>query len=140
MTGALAMAGIVVLRVDAPGLAAELTGAAGRSSSPSLVLGAAALVRLGQRAPFGTRVARRRGGRRGHLGLGRRPVPGHPARVAVPRRGRGPAGSLGACSRSAVIAAALIAPSLGLLYWLTQRSRLAGHAPEAAADPAGRID
>jgi cytochrome bd ubiquinol oxidase subunit II len=51
-----------------------------------------------------------------------------------------PSGSLEALLVVSVAAALLIAPSLALLFWLTQRNRLAGHAPEAVADPAGRVD
>jgi cytochrome d ubiquinol oxidase subunit II len=55
VTGGLAVVGIAVLALDAPVLAGELTGRGWPLVIAGLALGGAALVAIGQRAPFGTR-------------------------------------------------------------------------------------
>jgi cytochrome d ubiquinol oxidase subunit II len=131
VTGGLAAAGILVLAVDAPILATELTGRGWPLVLASLVLGAAALVAIARRAPFGTRplavgavVAVIWG-----WGVAQYPdiLPGSLSLADA----AAPAGSLGSLLIVALVAAALIAPSLALLFWLTQRNRLEQHAPEA---------
>jgi cytochrome d ubiquinol oxidase subunit II len=140
VTGAIAVAGIVVLMVDAPVLAHDLTGRGWPLIVAGLVLGGAALVAIDRRAPFGTRplavgavVALIWG-----WGVAQYPdiLPGTLSLTAA----AAPAGSLGALLVVFAAAAVLIAPSLALLYSLTQRNRLAGHAPEAVADPGDRVD
>src|SRR5258705_16905 len=125
--GALALAGIVVLRMDAPVLADEL----GRRGWPlvaaSVGLGTAALALLRRGVSRGTRVlavcAVVAGGWGG--GGAHRPdiLPGSLSLAAA----ASPAGSLEALLVVFIVAALVIAPSLGLLYYLDQRSRLVGH-------------
>jgi cytochrome d ubiquinol oxidase subunit II len=140
VTGGLAVAGILVIRADAPVLAAELVERGWPLVVAALVLGAAALVAIERRAPFGTRplavgavVAVIWG-----WGVAQYPdiLPGTLSLAAA----AAPAGALGALLVVATVALALIAPSLVLLFWLTQRNRLAGHAPATSADPAAGVD
>jgi cytochrome bd ubiquinol oxidase subunit II len=139
-TGALAVIGIFVVMTDAPILARELTGRGWPLVVAGLVLGGAALVAIGRRAPFGTRplavgavVAIIWG-----WGVAQYPdiLPGSLSLSDA----AAPSGSLGSLLVVFVAAALAIAPSLVLLFWLTQRNRLTGHAPEAVADPAARVD
>jgi cytochrome bd ubiquinol oxidase subunit II len=139
-TGALTVIGIFVVMTDAPILARELTGRGWPLVVAGLVLGGAALVAIGRRAPFGTRplavgavVAIIWG-----WGVAQYPdiLPGSLSLSDA----AAPSGSLGSLLVVFVAAALMIAPSLVLLFWLTQRNRLTGHAPEAVADRAARVD
>jgi cytochrome d ubiquinol oxidase subunit II len=140
VTGGLAVAGIVVLGVDAPVLARELTGRGWPLVAAGLALGGAALVAIGQRAPFGTRPLAVGAVVAVIWGWGVAQYPDILPRTLSLADAAAPAGSLGALLVVFVVAALLIAPSLALLFWLTQQNRLAGHAPEAVADPAARVD
>jgi cytochrome d ubiquinol oxidase subunit II len=140
VTGGLAVAGILVLAVDAPVLARELTGRGWPLVAAGLALGAAALVAIGRRAPFGTRPLAVGAVVAVIWGWGVAQYPDILPRTLSLADAAAPAGSLGALLVVFVVAALLIAPSLALLFWLTQQNRLAGHAPEAARDPAVRVD
>ena len=127
VAGALAVAGIVVLRVDAASLADELARRGWPLVLASGLLGTAALLLLRRNAPRGTRslavgavVAVVWG-----WGLAQYPdiLPGELSLADA----AAPAGSLDALLIVFVLAALLIAPSLALLYLLDQRSRLSGH-------------
>ena len=128
VAGGLAIVGIGVLRVDAPILAGELTRRGWPFILASGVLGLAALLLLRLGAPFGTRglavgavVAVIWG-----WGVAQYPdiLPGSLslADAAAPR------GSIEALLVVFIVAALVIAPSLALLYYLAQRSRLVSHA------------
>ena len=140
VTGGLAIVGILVLAVDAPVLAAELTGRGWPLIGASVVLGGAALVAIGQRAPFGTRPLAIGAVVAIIWGWGIAQYPDILPGTLTLTDAAAPAGSLGSLLIVFVAAALLIAPSLALLFWLTQRNRLAGHGPEVVADPAGRVD
>ncbi|MEA2518345.1 MAG: cytochrome bd ubiquinol oxidase subunit [Chloroflexota bacterium] len=125
--GALSVIGIGVLAIDAPELARELTTRGWPLIVAGGALGVGALVALRMRAPRGTRplavgavVAVLWG-----WGVAQYPdiLPGTLTLAAA----AAPAGSVGSLLIVFVIAAVLIAPSLGLLFWLTQQGRLQGH-------------
>jgi cytochrome d ubiquinol oxidase subunit II len=125
--GGLALAGIGVLRVDAPLLADELTRRGWPLVVASGLLGTAALVLLRREAPRGTRVLAV-----GAVvaivwgwGVAQYPdiLPGSLSLAAA----AAPTGSLEALLVVFVVAAVVIAPSLGLLFYLVQRSRLESH-------------
>ncbi len=82
IAGALSIAGLGVLNVDAPVLAAGLAGQALPLVVLSVILGSASLVLLGRGLTRGIRVVAARGRRRDRVGLGRGPVPGNPARLS----------------------------------------------------------
>jgi cytochrome d ubiquinol oxidase subunit II len=140
VTGGLAVAGILVLAVDAPILARELTGRGWPLVVAGLALGGAALVAIGQRAPFGTRPLAVGAVVAVIWGWGVAQYPDILPQTLSLADAAAPAGSLGALLVVFIVAALLIAPSLALLFWLTQQNRLAGHAPEAVVDPAARVD
>jgi cytochrome d ubiquinol oxidase subunit II len=141
VAGALAVAGIGVLQVDAPVLAGELTRTGWPFIVASGVLGLAALVLLRRGAPFGTRplavgavVAVVWG-----WGVAQYPdiLPGTLSLTAA----AAPSGSLDALLVIFVVAALVIAPSLVLLFVLDQRSRLDAHdhtAAEMTTEPTER--
>ena len=139
-TGGLAVIGIFVLMRDAPVLANELTGRGWPLVVAGLVLGGAALVAIGQRAPFGTRPLAVGAVVAVIWGWGVAQYPDILPRTLSLADAAAPAGSLGSLLVVFVAAALAIAPSLVLLFWLTQRNRLTGHAREAGADPAARVD
>jgi cytochrome bd ubiquinol oxidase subunit II len=139
-TGALAVIGIFVVMTDAPILARELTGRGWPLVVAGLVLGGAALVAIGRRAPFGTRPLAVGAVVAVIWGWGVAQYPDIlPGSLSL-SDAAAPSGSLGSLLVVFVAAALMIAPSLVLLFWLTQRNRLTGHAPEAVADPAARVD
>lgn len=140
VTGALTVLGIVVLRADAPVFADELTGRGWPLILASIGLGAAALVAIGRRAPFGTRPLAVGAVVAVIWGWGVAQYPDILPRTLSLADAAAPAGALAALVVIAAVAALLIAPSLVLLFWLTQRNRLEGHAAEAVADPAARVD
>lgn len=125
--GALAVAGIVVLRVDAPILADELTRRGWPLVVASAVLGTTALVRLRRGAPQGTRALAVGAVVAVVWGWGVAQYPDIlPGSLSL-ADAAAPAGSLEALLVVFVVAALVIAPSLGLLYYLGQRSRLESH-------------
>jgi cytochrome bd ubiquinol oxidase subunit II len=139
-TGALTVIGIFVVMTDAPILARELTGRGWPLVVAGLVLGGAALVAIGRRAPFGTRPLAVGAVVAVIWGWGVAQYPDIlPGSLSL-SDAAAPSGSLGSLLVVFVAAALMIAPSLVLLFWLTQRNRLTGHAPEAVADPAARVD
>jgi cytochrome d ubiquinol oxidase subunit II len=131
VTGGLAVAGIVVIAVDAPVLAAELTGRGWPLVVASLAMGAAALVALGRRAPIGTRALAVGAVVAVIWGWGIAQYPDILPGTLSLADAAAPAGSLGPLLIVALVAAALIGPSLVLLYSLTQRNRLEEHTPGA---------
>ncbi len=140
VTGGLAVAGIFVLMRDAPVLATELTGRGWPLVVAGLVLGGAALVAIGRRAPFGTRPLAVGAVVAVIWGWGVAQYPDILPRTLSLADAAAPSGSLGSLLVVFVAAALAIAPSLALLFWLTQRNRLTGHAPSTVADPAARVD
>jgi len=140
VTGGLAVIGILVLAVDSPVLASELTGRGWPLVVASLALGGAALAAIGQRAPFGTRPLAVGAVVAIVWGWGVAQYPDILPRTLSLADAAAPSGSLGSLLVVFVAAAILIAPSLVLLFWLTQDNRLPGHAPEAVADAGGRVD
>jgi cytochrome d ubiquinol oxidase subunit II len=139
-TGGLAVVGIFVLMTDAPILARELTGRGWPLVVAGLVLGGAALVAIGQRAPFGTRALAVGAVVAVIWGWGVAQYPDILPGTLSLGDAAAPSGSLGSLLVVFVAAALAIAPSLVLLFWLTQRNRLTGHAPATVADPAARVD
>jgi cytochrome d ubiquinol oxidase subunit II len=140
VAGVLAVVGIAVLAIDAPVLAAELTGRGWPLVLASGVLGAAALAAITRRAPFGTRPLAIGAVVAVIWGWGVAQYPDILPRTLSLADAAAPSGSLGSLLLVFVAAAVAIAPSLALLFWLTQANRLEGHVPEAAADPAARVD
>jgi cytochrome d ubiquinol oxidase subunit II len=140
VAGVLAVVGIAVLAIDAPVLAAELTGRGWPLVLASGVLGAGALAAITRRAPFGTRPLAIGAVVAVIWGWGVAQYPDILPRTLSLADAAAPSGSLGSLLVVFVAAAVAIAPSLALLFWLTQANRLEGHAPEAAADPAARVD
>jgi len=140
VAGVLAVGGIAVLAIDAPVLAAELTGRGWPFVLASGVLGAAALAAITRRAPFGTRPLAIGAVVAVIWGWGVAQYPDILPRTLSLADAAAPSGSLGSLLVVFVAAAVAIAPSLALLFWLTQAHRLEGHVPEAAADPAARVD
>jgi len=125
--GALAVAGIGVLRVDAPILADELARSGWPLVLASVVLGTAALVLLRRDAPRGTRVLAVGAVVAIVWGWGVAQYPDIlPGSLSL-ADAAAPAGSLEALLVVFVVAAVVIAPSLALLYVLDQRSRLVSH-------------
>ena len=140
VAGVLAVVGIAVLAIDAPVLAAELTGRGWPFVLASGVLGAAALAAITRRAPFGTRPLAIGAVVAVIWGWGVAQYPDILPRTLSLADAAAPSGSLGSLLLVFVAAAVAIAPSLALLFWLTQANRLEGHVPEAADDPAARVD
>lgn len=133
--GALSMAGIAILWMDAPRSAEKLSGDGLVFVVAAAVLGTMGLFRLQRRATRGTRalaigavVAVVWG-----WGVAQYPdiLPGTLSLAAA----AAPSGSQEALLVVFLAAAVLIAPSLALLYALDQRSRLEGH--EIGVDPTG---
>jgi cytochrome d ubiquinol oxidase subunit II len=138
VVGAVVAAGIVVLALDAPILARELTGRGWPLVAAAVLLGLAALLAIRRRAPFGTRplavgavVAVIWG-----WGIAQYPdvLPGTLSLAAA----AAPEGSLGSLIVVFVVAGALIGPSLAALFWLTQANRLEGHALDPRSEEPGR--
>ena len=128
VAGGLAVFGIGVLQIDAPILARELT----RTGWPFIVasglFGLAALVRIRLGARFGTRALAVGAVVAVIWGWGFAQYPDIlPGSLAL-ADAAAPTGSLEALLVVFFVAALVIAPSLGLLYYLDQRSRLGGHA------------
>jgi cytochrome d ubiquinol oxidase subunit II len=125
--GALALAGIVVLRVDGPLLADELVRRGWPLILASAVLGTAALVLLRRNAPRGTRVLAVGAVVSVVWGWGVAQYPAILPGALSLTDAAAPTGSLEALLVIFIVAALVIAPSLALLYYLDQRSRLEGH-------------
>ena len=125
--GALAVAGILVLQRDAPILADELTGVGWPFIVASLVLGFGALVALARQRPRGTRVMAVGAVVAVVWGWGVAQYPDIlPGELSL-ADAAAPAGSLDALLIVFIVAALVIAPSLALLYMLSQRNRLESH-------------
>jgi cytochrome d ubiquinol oxidase subunit II len=127
VTGVLAVAGIVVLRVDAPVLADELTGRGWPLVAASGVLGTAALVLLRRGAPRITRVLAAGAVVTMVWGWGVAQYPDVLPRSLSLADAAAPDGALVALVAVFVVAAVVIAPSLAFLYRLDERGRLVGH-------------
>jgi len=125
--GALAVAGIAVLRVDAPSLADELTRRGWPLILASGILGTAALLLLRRDAPRGTRLLAVGAVVAIVWGWGVAQYPDILPGTLSLADAAAPIGSLEALLVVFVVAALIIAPSLVLLYLLDQRSRLSGH-------------
>jgi cytochrome d ubiquinol oxidase subunit II len=127
VAGALALAGIGILRADAPSLADELTSRGWPFIAASGILGTTVLVLLRRGAPRVTRALAA-----GALvtivwgwGVAQYPaiLPGSLSLADA----AAPAGALAALIAVFVVAALVIAPSLAFLYRLDDRGRLVGH-------------
>ena len=127
VAGALAVAGIVVLRADAPALADELTTRGWPLVVASGVLGTAALVLLQRGAPRVTRVVAAGAVVAIVWGWGVAQYPYILPWSLTLADAAAPAGSLEALLVIFVVAALVIAPSLAFLYRLDERGRLVGH-------------
>jgi cytochrome bd ubiquinol oxidase subunit II len=125
--GALAVAGILVLQLDAPILAGELTRSGWPLIVASGVLGLGALVALARRRPRGTRVMAVGAVVAVVWGWGMAQYPDVLPGALSLADAAAPTGSLDALLIVFVAAALVIAPSLALLYILSQRSRLESH-------------
>ncbi|MEO8570523.1 MAG: cytochrome d ubiquinol oxidase subunit II [Chloroflexota bacterium] len=127
VAGALAVAGIAVLRVDAPILADELRRRGWPLILASALLGTAALFLLRRQTPQGTRVLAVGAVVAVIWGWGVAQYPDIlPGSLSL-ADAAAPTGSLEALLIVFIVAALVIAPSLGLLYSLDQRSRLVSH-------------
>ena len=130
VAGALALAGIAILRVDAPILAEELMRRGWPLILASALLGTAALILLRRQMPRGTRVLAVGAVVAVIWGWGIAQYPDIlPGSLSL-ADAAAPSGSLEALLVVFVVAAVVIAPSLALLYYLDQRSRLEGHERE----------
>ena len=127
VAGALAVVGIAVLRLDAPGLADELTNRGWPFVIASGLLGGAALVLLRNEVPRWTRALAIGAVVAVIWGWGVAQYPDILPGSLTLADAAAPAGSLEGLLVVFVAAALVIAPSLGLLYTLDQRSRLTGH-------------
>ena len=126
-TGALAIAGIAVLRADAPVLADELTGRGWPLVVASGVLGTAALALLRRGAPGVTRVLAAGAVVAVVWGWGAAQYPDVlPGSLSL-AQAAAPQGALEALVVIFVVAAVVIGPSLAFLYRLDERGRLVGH-------------
>ena len=124
VTGAIAVAGIFVLRERRRYVYDGLTAEALPLVIVSALCGIGALVLI-RRGARGRPPARGRRGSRGDLGLGRRPVPVPAAEsLTISARRRRPSDTLTMVIIVFVAAAVLVLPAIGLLYTLTQRSML----------------
>ena len=127
VAGALAVVGIAVLHVDAPILAGELTRRGWPLILASALLGSGALVLLRRETQRGTRVLAVGAVVAIVWGWGVAQYPDIlPGSLSL-TDAASPTSSLEALLVVFVVAALVIAPSLALLYYLDQRSRLEGH-------------
>jgi cytochrome d ubiquinol oxidase subunit II len=132
VTGALAVAGITVLAADAPILASEMARRGWPFVAASLVLGSAALVAIGRRAPFGTRPLAIGAVVAIIWGWGVAQYPDILPGSLTLSEAAAPSGALGPLLIVALVAVLVIGPSLALLFWLTQQNRLGAHGPDSA--------
>ncbi len=127
VAGALAVAGIAVLHFDAPILAGELTRRGWPLILASGLLGTGALVLLRRETPRGTRVLAVGAVVAIVWGWGVAQYPDILPGALSLTDAAAPTSSLEALLVVFVVAALVIAPSLALLYYLDQRSRLESH-------------
>jgi cytochrome bd ubiquinol oxidase subunit II len=127
VTGALAIAGIAVVQMDAPVVAADLVRIGWPFIVASAVFGLGALIALGRDAPRGTRAMAVGAVVSVVWGWGAAQYPDILPGTMSLTEAAAPAGALAGLLVVFVVAAILIAPSLALLYVLDQRSRLHGH-------------
>jgi cytochrome d ubiquinol oxidase subunit II len=127
VAGALSMAGIVVLWMDAPTTAARLSGDGLLFVVAAAALGTIGLVRLRLGSLRGTRVLAVGAVVAIVWGWGVAQYPDILPGVLSLAAAAAPPGSQEALFVIFLVAALVIAPALGLLYSLDQRSRLEGH-------------
>jgi cytochrome d ubiquinol oxidase subunit II len=128
VAGALTLGGIAVLSLDAPVLAGELMRRSWPLIVASALLGSGALVLLRRGTPRGTRVLAVGAVVAVVWGWGIAQYPDILPGALSLSDAASPTSSLDALLVVFVVAALVIGPSLGLLYYLDQRSRLEGHA------------
>jgi cytochrome d ubiquinol oxidase subunit II len=133
VAGAASIAGIMVLLVDAPSIADKLIRVGWPFVLAAIILGTAALVRLARGGVRGTRVLAVGAVVSVVWGWGIAQFPDILPGELTLADAAAPAGALDALLVVFVVAALLIAPSIALLYALTQRSRLSGHGPETTS-------
>jgi cytochrome bd ubiquinol oxidase subunit II len=127
VAGAFAVSGIVVLAVDAPVLSTELTRAGWPFILVSGVLGLGALVALALGRPRGTRLMAVGAVVSVVWGWGAAQYPDILPGALTLAEAAAPSGSMDALLIVFIVAGLVIAPSLALLYVLSQRSRLESH-------------
>jgi cytochrome d ubiquinol oxidase subunit II len=135
VAGVLSMGGIVVLRMDSPITADKLAGAGLAFVVAAAVLGTIGLIRLRLGATRGTRVLAVGAVVAVVWGWGVAQYPDILPGALSLAAAAAPSGAQEAMLVVFVVAALVIAPSLGLLYTLDQRSRLEGHG--IGGDPTG---
>jgi cytochrome bd ubiquinol oxidase subunit II len=124
VAGGLAIAGILVLRLDAPSLFAGLTGPALPFVAVSVAAGSVSLALCAVAGGRGTRGAAVAAVASVVLGWGIAQYPMLlPPDLSI-AAGAAPDGTLAAMTVITIVAAAVIGPSLALLFWLQQQSRL----------------
>jgi cytochrome bd ubiquinol oxidase subunit II len=131
VAGALAIGGLLVLRIDAPDLLAGLTGSGLPFVVVSVVAGSASLVLSAMAGARWTRSFAVAAVAAVVLGWGVAQYP-----LLLPPKltiadAAAPNGTLQALTIIAIVAAAIIGPSLAWLFWLQQKSRLESK-PEAS--------
>jgi cytochrome d ubiquinol oxidase subunit II len=127
VAGALAIAGIAVLRSDAPALADELTGRGWPLIAASGAMGTMVLWLLRRGAPRGTRALAAGAVVAVVWGWGVAQYPQVLPGALSLTDAAAPDGTLAALLVVSIVAAIVIAPSLALLYRLGQERRLIGH-------------
>lgn len=129
VAGALSIAGVGVVGLDAPVLASDLIHVGWPLIVASGLFGLGALVALRRHAPRGTRAMAIGAVVAVVWGWGAAQYPDILPGTLSLTDAAAPAGALAGLLVVFIVAAVVVAPSLGLLYVLAQRSRLAGHDP-----------
>jgi cytochrome d ubiquinol oxidase subunit II len=132
VAGGLAIAGILVIRLDAPTLFAGLTGPAVPFVVLSVIAGSLSLGLCVVADGRGTRGAAVAAVAAVVLGWGVAQYPLLLPPDLTIAAAAAPDGTLGALTVITIVAAAVIGPSLALLFWLQQQSRLESK-PEGGA-------
>lgn len=138
VAGAISLAGIAILRADAPALADGLVQVGWPLIVASGGFGILALAGLHHGAPRGTRVTATGAVVAVVWGWGAAQYPDILPGALSLADAAAPEGAIEALLVVFVVAALVIGPSLGILYVLAQRSRLQGHGLSGGRDDPGR--
>jgi cytochrome bd ubiquinol oxidase subunit II len=133
VAGAVSIAGIIVLHLDAPMIADMLVRVGWPFVLAAVTLGTTALVQLARGGVRGTRVLAIGAVVSVVWGWGIAQFPDILPGEMTLADAAAPSGALDALLVVFVVGALLIAPSIALLYTLAQRNRLGGHGPETGA-------